>query len=35
MCGRFTNEMTWAEIDALYKLSDEMFPVAPTNMQPR
>lgn len=33
MCGRFTNEMTWAEIHALYKLSDEMYPT--TNMQPR
>ena len=35
MCGRFTNEMTWSELHALYKLSDEMFPVAPHNMQPR
>lgn len=35
MCGRFTNEMTWAQIHALYKLSDEMHPVAPSNMQPR
>ena len=35
MCGRFTNEMTWAEIHALYKLSDNMYPTAPSNMQPR
>tara|TARA_R110002124_G_scaffold16882_7_gene71449 strand:+ start:13043 stop:13732 length:690 start_codon:yes stop_codon:yes gene_type:complete len=35
MCGRFTNEMTWAEIHALYKLSEEMHPTAPSNMQPR
>ncbi|WP_108462388.1 SOS response-associated peptidase [Devosia naphthalenivorans] len=35
MCGRFTNEMTWSELHALYKLSDELFPVAPHNMQPR
>lgn len=34
MCGRFTNEMTWAEIHALYKLSDNLFPVK-SNMQPR
>lgn len=34
MCGRFTNEMTWAELHALYKLSDELFPVR-SNMQPR
>lgn len=36
MCGRYTNEMTWAEIHALYSLSDEMFPMGPpSNMQPR
>lgn len=35
MCGRFTNEMTWAELHALYKLSERMYPTAPTNMQPR
>jgi putative SOS response-associated peptidase YedK len=35
MCGRFTNEMTWSELHALYKLSDELHPVAPSNMQPR
>lgn len=35
MCGRFTHEMTWADIHALYKLSDELFPMAPSNMQPR
>jgi len=36
MCGRFTNEMTWAEIHALYSLSDELFPIGPpSNMQPR
>lgn len=34
MCGRFTNEMTWAQLHALYKLSDEMFPVK-SNLQPR
>jgi len=34
MCGRFTNEMTWSELHALYKLSDEMFPTK-SNMQPR
>jgi len=33
MCGRFTNEMTWSELHALYKLSDKLFPT--TNMQPR
>lgn len=35
MCGRFTNELTWPELHALYKLSDELHPVAPHNMQPR
>jgi putative SOS response-associated peptidase YedK len=37
MCGRFTNELTWGELHALYKLNDAMFPTAPpaTNMQPR
>ena len=35
MCGRFTAEYTWAELHALYSLSDELFPVAPSNMQPR
>ncbi|WP_193336154.1 SOS response-associated peptidase [Devosia beringensis] len=35
MCGRFTNEMTWAELHALYKLSDKLHPMAPSNMQPR
>lgn len=35
MCGRFTAEYTWAELHALYSLSDELFPVAPHNMQPR
>jgi putative SOS response-associated peptidase YedK len=34
MCGRFTNEMTWEQIHALYKLSDSMFPVK-SNLQPR
>jgi putative SOS response-associated peptidase YedK len=35
MCGQFTNELTWGELHALYKLSDELHPVPPTNMQPR
>lgn len=35
MCGRFTNEMTWSELHALYGLSDQVHPLAPTNMQPR
>ncbi|SMQ65762.1 Putative SOS response-associated peptidase YedK [Devosia lucknowensis] len=35
MCGRFTAEYTWAQLHALYSLSDELFPVAPHNMQPR
>ncbi|WP_108398809.1 SOS response-associated peptidase [Devosia submarina] len=35
MCGRFTNELTWPELHALYKLSDELHPVPPHNMQPR
>jgi len=35
MCGRFTNEMTWAELHALYKLADKLHPVPPSNMQPR
>lgn len=34
MCGRFTNELSWSELHALYKLSDEMFPTK-SNMQPR
>lgn len=35
MCGRFTAEYNWAELHALYSLSDELFPVPPHNMQPR
>jgi putative SOS response-associated peptidase YedK len=36
MCGRFTNEMTWSQIHALYKLSDQLHPMRPaSNMQPR
>jgi putative SOS response-associated peptidase YedK len=35
MCGRFTNEMTWSQIHALYKLSDQLHPIPPHNMQPR
>ncbi|MBF0679915.1 MAG: SOS response-associated peptidase [Devosia sp.] len=34
MCGRFTNELTWSELHALYKLADQMFPTK-SNMQPR
>ena len=36
MCGRFTAEYTWAELHAMYKLSDDLFPTGPrSNMQPR
>lgn len=35
MCGRFTAEYTWPELHALYRLSDELYPAAPSNMQPR
>lgn len=36
MCGRFTNEFIWAELHALYRLSDELFPMGPpSNMQPK
>jgi putative SOS response-associated peptidase YedK len=33
MCGRFTNEMTWSEIHALYSILDKGPP--PSNMPPR
>ena len=33
MCGRFTNEMTWSQIHALYSIHDA--PPAATNSQPR
>lgn len=33
MCGRFTNEMTWSEIHALYSIHDKA--PGPTNSQPR
>ena len=35
MCGRFTNEMTWADLHALYQLSDELYPMPSSNMRPR
>jgi putative SOS response-associated peptidase YedK len=35
MCGRFTNELTWSELHALYKLSNELHPVPKSNLQPR
>jgi putative SOS response-associated peptidase YedK len=35
MCGRFTNELTWPELHALYKLSDEVAPAPKSNLQPR
>jgi putative SOS response-associated peptidase YedK len=35
MCGRFTAEYTWADLHALYKLSDELYPMPPSNVQPR
>jgi putative SOS response-associated peptidase YedK len=33
MCGRYTNEMTWAEMHALYSIHDS--PPPSTNVQPR
>ena len=33
MCGRFTNEMTWSQLHALYSIHDA--PPAATNSQPR
>jgi len=33
MCGRFTNQYSWAELHALYGLSEASFP--PSNFRPR
>ena len=33
MCGRFTNQYSWAELHALYGLSDQSFPQS--NLRPR
>jgi len=33
MCGRFTNQYSWAELHALYSLSDQSFPQS--NLRPR
>lgn len=35
MCGRFTNRYSWRELKELYELSDELYPQAPSNFEPR
>ena len=32
MCGRFTQQLTWRQIDDLYRIPE---PALPLNMQPR